>query len=467
MKSSNVALAIIIGLGMVGGIAFMSQWIHNKPESQKGKTASGDTQAILVFPVIEAKIQSIVERGAKGSYDFYFKNTDPEPMTVALEGTSCKCTRVDLLLFQSEEEEKSYWQWIEAHSVSPVMVPSLGLLNLLLPAGAAASGNNLPFLSTPSRWMALLKEDQERQPAQVPGGAHGLVRLSWEAKKVGEDNLKAILQTEAEGKSPGSATLVLGINVLAPVVVHPQQATLLDLNPYSEQQVEFVCWSATRGSFRLQAKEEEGNPCFTCTCIPLEGEERRNMEKVLSQKTPMNLLAGYRVVVHVKERLDDSHQLDLGPFARNIVFKTDQEDVELRPVSVAGMVRGDVRVTYPRGDRITLPPFPKSRGITIQCKLETDKGINQIKVDKIPDFVSLEEPKVIDEGRDAELKEWGMTFRVKPDSIMLGPFPDKERQVYPDCAIYLNIYRQKDILKPEDKPFRRIRIPMSGVATFP
>ncbi len=72
----------------------------------------------------------------------------------------------------------------------------------------------------------------------------------------------------------------------------------------------------------------------------------------------------------------------------------------------------------------------------------------------------------IDEGvPDGFGKLWNMKVSIEPNSVN-GRFPDPDKPGDRDCAIYLNVYRQTGEMKQEDKPWRRIRIPVSGDAIF-
>src|SRR4029077_14906857 len=58
---------------------------------------------------------------------------------------------------------------------------------------------------------------------------------------------------------------------------------------------------------------------------------------------PIRALSGYRVRVTVRERLNDQVQMELGPFSRKIMLKSDP-DIEESFVNLTGVVRSDITV---------------------------------------------------------------------------------------------------------------------------
>ncbi len=164
----------------------------------------------------------------------------------------------------------------------------------------------------------------------------------------------------------------------------------------------------------------------------------------------MRGLYGYHVLVTVVERAPNGPQLDLGDFEHEIILKS--KDLEFSPdrndtaVTVKGKVHGDLTVgLLPGKDNIDLGLYQISRGTTKEIPLKSLRPELRLKtLSQRPSFleVNLEEAgKAGVEGR-----RWKLKVRVPPN-----------RPPLPENSVIE--------LETNDQPPRKVRIPVSGIAT--
>jgi hypothetical protein len=429
---SQIVLAIVAVVGLVGGITFLKQYQvspddqpinrpTNAPEGQKL------TEVKLNFP--ETKYAWKVpgdgqfEQRTSGKKDFWFQNDNAVPVKLGLKSKSCKCSEV-LVAVVPPAEAKSY------HS-------------------AANSSDSDPAIKLNPQPL----EIDDSKGVTVEPGAGGVVRLAWEDKKerqptARDERLVVEVWTQAlEGGPKTVNRLELPVTFVPPLRIDKDAESLKDdLGLGDEKMVEFKCWSSTRPKFPLTARERSEDPCFTCSCTPLNDEERKQLEA----STKSHVLCGYRVAVTVRERLSDKVQMELGPFVRRIDLTSDP-DIEPTVVLVSGVVRGDVTVgnDEDRG-RIVLGLFSAKYGVTKAVKLIAHRPGLELKVDKVEPESSRLKVKylkklqtVLPGGR----AEWELCVQVPPD----GPSGALEH-----TAVRLTI---------SGNPPRQIRIPVAGGAT--
>src|SRR5262245_50472997 len=103
----QVVLPIVIIVGLIGGLAFMSQYTAAPPTPQKGGSQV-QTQAPSTSPLVtedrtavwdpkEPSYAMEFEKGSTSHYDFWIANRNPKPVKIHLTRMSCtSCSRVDI-----------------------------------------------------------------------------------------------------------------------------------------------------------------------------------------------------------------------------------------------------------------------------------------------------------------------------------------------------------------------------------
>ncbi len=300
------------------------------------------------------------------------------------------------------------------------------------------------------RWQQMKRPDQEPIPFPLPGHSQGLIRLEWEGKKAGPERIGASVWVQPVGKPQRwYTTLEMPLVFVTPIISTPTQATM-DLGPGDRKTVNYWCWSSTRAGFHLSAREESGNPCISCSCVPLVGKEFEMAVEQLKGQTAPTILFGYRVVVTVSEHLDNGPQLELGEFNRRIILTSDLEfspGIYEAAVSLKGRVQGEVSVGV-GGDqgKVNLGVYPVSRGTNTVVLIETLKpGLKLKKLEHTPSFLNI------------DLSQSGVTLggvRYKMKVVV----PPNKGSLPEDSAI---------ILQTADTPPRKVRIPVVGTASIP
>jgi hypothetical protein len=429
---SQIVLAIVAVVGLVAGITFMKQYHVGVPDDQQIRPTSPAessklTELKLNFPETKYAWKVVgdgqFEQRTSGSKDFWFQNDNSVPVKLGLKSKSCKCSEV-LVGVVPPAEAKLY------HS--------------------AATGNDSdPTIKLNPQPLEI--DDAKGVP--VGPGEGGVVRLAWEDKKerqptARDERLVVEVWTQAlEGGPKTVNRLELPVTFVPALRVDKDTDSLKDdLALGDEKMVEFKCWSSTRPKFSLSAKERSGDPCFTCSCVPLSDQERKD----LSASTKTHVLCGYRVDVMVRERLSDKVQMELGPFIRRIDLSSDP-DIEPTAVLVSGVVRGDVTVgnDEDRG-RITLGLFSAKYGITKTVKLIAHRRGLELKVDKVePEsgHLKVKSLKKVQATLPGGRSEWELCVEVPPGT--------------PSGALDHTAVR----LAISGNPPRQIRIPVIGSAT--
>jgi hypothetical protein len=303
------------------------------------------------------------------------------------------------------------------------------------------------FLDRSDRWLSL--EDDGAggaKLASVPPKRTGFVRLKWEAKQVGPERLKASVWARLENKpkTRGPDTVLeLPLVVVSPVRLSAMKLEVPELRAGQTHSADLLCYSTTRPQFKvISAKEKSDDPCFTCEVSRLDDAEIKKVAESLKE-APEQLLCVYRIRVHVHERAPDGKkQLDLGPFQREIIVATDQDDLVEHPIAIEGKVRGDILVgTSEFPDLIVFKTFPRSKGTEAQVPVETLPGMKLEMESVTPDYIQVQLVP-----RDGGGHRWNLKLTVPPNRA-LGRMPETS-------AV---------ILKTDND--RRLRIPIQGRAT--
>lgn len=447
----NVLLVVVFA-AIVAGLTFARQWLAAPPSttSQAAPVADQPTAPIRFGGTAVKGGFNCEMAPARGHVDLWFENIKDEPLELGLEQTSCKCAGVQVTLI-NEEESKKLRDWLPKAGVTQAGLGASGFLSAIGAAAFSLKQVGGIFFDD-SRWIEMKRQDVDPTPFPLPGHSQGLIRLEWEGRKLGPERIGASVWVQPVGKSKMRwyTTLEMPLVFVTPLVTIPAQATV-DLGPSDHKTASFWCWSATRAGFHLTAREETGNPCISCDCVPLEGKEyEMAVERFKGQKSP-TILFGYRVVVNVSERLDSGPQLELGEFNHRIILTS--EDLEFSPgvhdsaVSIRGRVQGEVSVgASAHQNKVNLGVYPVSRGTNVEVPVETLKpGLKLKKVEQTPRFLDVE---LRQSGAGLAGIHYKMKVTVPPNR---GSLPE-------DSAI---------ILETMDNPPRKVRIPVIGTASIP
>jgi hypothetical protein len=384
----------------------------------------------------EQKDAAAAESGVKGHRDLRFRNQTNKPLKLHLERSDCECAHLQVCVTPDEWKELDSQAFLK-HATEPTLA-----------------------------WQTL---ERSGQPFLIPPRSHGLIRVAWRAFKVGASSIGIDLRVD-DGQKEIPQHLETRVNVAEPVLLRSEgdpNATEIDigrLQPGEERTARFLCYSITRDEFTLTPAPPENDPCIRYgSPEPLTSEELRT----LSQKASAQVRAGYRVKITVREQADD-HRLDLGPFHRRIVYKTDvYEDLRLNAY-VNGTVMGEITLADSEGkdsidfDTIT-PSDPKpvtftldSRDPQIQLSVDEERTIPFLKIELLDGK----------EGKPAEKgKRWQVRALFRKDALFRGEFPNPTRPGYDSadsCSLVFLLSRPGQSPSKE----RRLFVPVRGKVRF-
>jgi hypothetical protein len=447
MKSiSLVGLAILAIVGLAAGAVYL---LFDVGGSTKSPTvvivppakAEGTE---LYFP--QTMIQWVPESAGEfevqtpGTYDFWFKNKNSMPVTLAVNYKSCKCSDLFICLLSRDDTDRFPLR-AAASGASVIATGSLGASSFLgLFRDADAS---IGWLGPKMRWQPI---SPDNPGLTIDPQCGGVFRVTFKGEKIGPARLAVNLWSQAKTEAPGPPSeyrLEVPVKYVPALRVSQPEITFGALDYGEEKTQEFVCWSSTRAGFSLQAKESSDDPCFRCTCTPLTENECVKAAGLLKAR----VLAGYNVKVSVQERVAEGGQLDLGSFARKLVL-TSGADMEETSVEVQGRVPGGVTVgaEEDKGD-IVLGEFAAKTGKTKTMRLRLPAPGADLQFDRVEpptaEYIKVKSlTKVAGDGRD-----WDLCAEVLP-GCPVGKLPRHS-------AI---------VLKIQGKNPRGLRIPVRGFA---
>jgi len=282
----------------------------------------------------------------------------------------------------------------------------------------------------------------------VPPRAIGVVRLEWEARRATTNASRQNLGAKLWVQNPKNVAVTLGVGaVLAdPVRLDREDVKFGVIGTGDVESKVLYCWSSTRPNFRLEARPT-GAPFVRCEVEKINEEEARALRGEIGP-----VLAGYRLTVSVRERVDDRKRSDEGVFQHRVdLFPSDgKEKLDPLQVTLRGLVRGDVLVQGAETG-IPLGSFPARRGTRHEVTLSTKQPDLDLQVGSHPPFMTVDLKKE----KTSDAPCWTLRLEIGRDQAS-GPFPRADNEVYKDTAIYLKI---------GGAGTRRLRIPVSGTAT--
>lgn len=447
MKPLQMWGFVIVALIMVFVVTFLSQSVsrHSKQTASIGGASTTETTLGLTFPKSDVDDASLVEmKPSTGHYDFFFENTNAIPINIGIDRVSCKCSKVEMLLL-AKEEESAYQNWL-ATGATQVGLTANGALPQALASTEVIVHSNRNILGHSDRWQSLM--ETEENPLLVPAHCKGLVRLSWEGKEPGMQRLKAVVwhQEPGQAKTRSYTSLEMPIQFVQPLLIEPPTADVKEISAGSQRTVNFIVWSPTRAGFSFMAKEEGSDPCFECTFTPMTRAECDAAMASAPAKT-LFMYSGGRLSVTVHERVA-GRQMDIGPFARKITVASDALPHPIN-LEVQGIVLGEVRILSDDKSRINLGPFSADAGATTVFKLESDRSDLKLQHEShVPEYLEVELAEA-KEPASGGAKTWEMRVTV-PRNRAVGRLPSESMIV----------------LKTQDNPPRRFRIPVVGHATI-
>jgi hypothetical protein len=444
MKSQTQLIILLVVFGaLVGGLTFVRQWVVITAPQEKEINPLSEFR--VDYPRTMAIGDPEVEYPNPGHFDFWFRNGNATAADIGLELQSCKCSKVELLVL-TPEEEKIVHEESKGAAAAVVGGSAGSLANWFCLTGATVA-RTAKFLGDSDRWKRLDKG--EGSAVEVPADATGFVRLSWQAKQLGAVRLVAKVWAQAHGqpKTRGGLTSLEVPVVYVPALrVTPGTVKIPELATGGAFTAELYCFSATRASFEVKAYEKSKDPCVTCTCTRLAGDEFLEAAAKVTTEAKSIPLSIYLVEVTISERLPSGSQMELGPFEKVIAMESNLVGVEPVLATCTGIVRGDVTVgTSDDRDRIVLKTFRADRGYTMTVPVETTVPGLDLTIDaKIPSYLVADLKERAEGGIG---KRWDLTVTVPPN-VTEGKLPA-------DSAI---------VLKTRGNQPRKIRIPILGKA---
>jgi hypothetical protein len=452
MKPTQTAVLLFILVLMVFGVTFVLMYAPPAPPgTPKDSEELPSSNLRLRFPVVhEPRVpipreQVIGEHAQPGHRDFWFVNDNDKTVTVGLNSKNCTCTAVRLFVAPAG--------WRKQLAMLEAPRAALGVYSPLLPAlSTLVAGAGQVDLADQARlkmttaipegdMTELLKETSEGTP--VPARAIGFVRLGWDGRKMGQQTFSAKLWSQ-DPQAPTQALSVSAL-VLDPVRLDTEDVDLGLLEPGGRAEGILRCWSSTRPNLKVEVKSN-GEPFITCKTEPLTDEDRRRAETA-----GLPVVAGYRIRILVRERIEESKRIDEGVFYREIrVSATDGgQPLGENVIKVRGVVRGDVSLAG-GGAGIYLGTFSSERGKRAEVILQSDRPGLELAVKSFPKF--MEKPVL--EKTDGH--HWRLRVEIRPRAAE-GNFPRADTTQYQNTLISLEIKGGAHA--------RLLQIPVRGNAT--
>jgi hypothetical protein len=478
---TRVVLPLLIFIGAIGALAWVTQYLPNRKGPEGDKTAPPPPKLTLKFasssPLADwepeqtkvqwEKLKEQAKRDGKdlaevpppqpayaaeyevtsethrdgGHYDFAFANPNKERVVVGLESKNCQCASVAACTLDSAQ-----WALYQKKAKADPITRS-----------RQSTEDGLPW--------KLLSENSV-SGVMVDPGQHGIIRVFWDGRNQREPkgvSLAATISVSPLGRFHERTTTTLGVRVhyVQPVNFYPERLNLGSVSPQNPSAADALhCWSATR-DLEVEVGPGTKDPCFEVRARKLEKPEelRQLTDDLRAQGIWTRVRSAYRIEVTVYEE-KDGKQFDLGTFARplNLVIKGKREGAEAERLfpsslpSARGRVQGDIKVgTFEDDGAINLKNVKADRLNHVKARLWAKAGMELEYDDHFtPEGLNLQGVNLVDleKGKKASLrgwKVWEIQLSVPP-GLEPGPLPE-------DSAIFLRV---------KGPTPRRIRIPLIG-----
>jgi hypothetical protein len=437
-KSVLVLVIAVAALGAGVGYVTMIRPARQRPSAPSPRDSidaqpHGPVPSLLVAGSADPVT---AEPALDGHRDLRVRNPADRPVTVRLKETDCGCAHVLVCVTPDA------WQGLDAPE--------------LLERAAD------PALA----WQSL----EQGGPGFTLGPrAAGLLRLRWKSTQLGHHRFWAALSVD-DGSGQGEQRVEVPVHFVEPVRIRAEndpQRTEIDVGRMSageERTARFLFTSETRDRFTLTPARPTAEPCVTYgTPQPLTPAELQD----LSGKQDTAVRAGYRVTVTLREQAG-ADRLDIGPFCRPVVWKTDVDQGYEVGARISGTVLGEVSLAAPGGSTfVDLGRVPAADPSPLVFTLASCDPRLQLTVDeeKTLDFLKIE----LLDGAEGSAAGGGKTWRVRvlfrSDSLFRGKFPQGDRPDYDTparCCIVFFLARPGQ----GSQPLRRLFVPVRGTVAL-
>jgi hypothetical protein len=454
MKPTQTVLLLVIMVVMIFAVTFASMYVRDSTTNRQPDDETQPPPLALSFDgtsfpeLLYDEERIVTEYGQSGQHDFWFKNENDQEVTVGLISKNCTCSDVRLLLAPEAwrtplERAEAQRDQVMAY-VGPVGGGLAGRLAGAVPLERARAELLQGAADSDFRTLA----DDPIKGIVVPPRTRGVVRVLWHARRTTTNPYPQNLSAQLWVQNPQNpaAPLLVGALLVDPIRLDREEANFGILGASDAETKVLYCWSSTRPNFRLKARPT-GEPFVRCQVEKINEEERRTLRGRIGP-----VLAGYRVTVSVRERIDDRTRSDEGVFQHRVeLFPSDGKE-KLGPLEVTlrGLVRGDVLVQGAETG-IALGQFPANRGTRHEVTLSVKEQDLDLQVAGYPPFMTVELKKEKTSGN----QRWKLQLVIGRDQAA-GAFPRADNEIYKDTAIYLKIGGEGT---------RRLRIPVLGTAT--
>ena len=442
-------IPILLMVGVVFGITFISQYAPKKKEESKRKTEEVYDKKVLTFGqsirVWNPQSFDLPDQIFPGFYEggpteypasFWLENRHAAPVTMQLSTIATGCSKCSSGRFAP---------------IPPEVMDQLFLTTVLsglpqgltsgLPLGVAATSANLD----PARmnWQyhkhSEMAHPQYTIPA-APGSAHlfpyqwGIFELLFKVEGKGKP-LAASYDLKVEGTSlVESATLQVIFEGVDAFDVSPQS---IDIGNWSEtsdpRTFNIVVYSLTRGPNR-KGPYDSGNLEPPSVDVRMPGgirdlggfitvgpavriSEPSELGKLMvklsnAQKKPLKIESAYEFTVTVNPKVG-GERMDLGLLERDVLFALPGMK-EPKTVRLKGMVTGDLELANHRTD-IELPSYRVSTGITFPVSViakHKDAVVTLVPDECRPKFVNYKLTKV---NRDENQGYYELSVEIPKD----------------------------------------------------
>lgn len=303
----------------------------------------------------------------------------------------------------------------------------------------------------------------------LPPRRQGLLRMTWKTKSVGNHVFWADLFL-AEADERGRRRIEVPVQLIEAVHLGPEDnpsGKEIDIGRFDsgeERTARFLGYSLTRDKFTLAPAPAVEDPCLAYgSPQPLRREELH----ALSEKIGTTVRSGYRLTVTVKEHVGD-RRLDIGPFHRRVVWKSDAFPDHRVGSHINGTVRGEVSLASPENrELVDLGTIAPEAPQPVVFTLHSHDPRLRLAVDK-ERSLSFLRAELLD-GEDGKMvgkeKTWRVRVVFRTDSLFRGVFPNAQRRGVDSaavCSIVFRIPHAETAGASAKQSERRLLVPVRG-----